>query len=174
MLWSDSLTAVRRTDVVSTLAHIRGRPIIDRGMVFAVSHGGLMAAIDLRTGRRLWDKEIGGLESPWVAGSYIFAISNNEELLCLSRKDGRIYWVTALPRWVDEEDKEDPILWTGPLLASDRLIVAGSAGNALAISPYTGEILGRVEMPSSVSVAPVIADQTVYFLADNAELTAYR
>ena len=174
MLWSDSLAAVRRTDVVSTLAHIRGRPVIDRGMVFAVSHGGLMAAIDLRTGRRLWDKEIGGLESPWVAGNYLFAISNDEELLCLGRKDGRIHWVQALPRWEDEEDKEGPILWTGPILASDRLIVAGSAGEALALSPYSGQILGKEEMPDGVSIAPIVADGTVYFLSDDAELSAYR
>jgi outer membrane protein assembly factor BamB len=174
MLWSDSLAAVRRTDVVSTLAHIRGRPVIDRGIVFAVSHGGLMAAIDLRTGRRLWDKEIGGLESPWVAGDYLFTISNDEELLCLARKDGRIHWVTALPRWRDEEDKDDPILWTGPILASDRLIVAGSEGEALAVSPYSGHVLGKLGMPDSVSIAPVVADGTVYFLSDNADLTAYR
>ena len=174
MLWSDSLAAIRRTDVVSTLAHIRGRPVIDRGRVFAMSHGGLMAAIDLKTGQRIWDKEIGGLESPWIAGDYLFAISNNEELLCVSRNDGRIHWVRALPRWEDEEDKEDPIIWTGPILASDRLIVAGSQGEALTVSPYTGEVLGRVEMPDGVSVAPIVADGSIYFLSDDAELTAYR
>ena len=174
MLWSDSLAAIRRTDVVSTLAHIRGRPVIDRGRVFAMSHGGLMAAIDLKTGQRIWDKEIGGLESPWIAGDYLFAISNNEELLCISRDEGRIHWVRALPRWEDEEDKEDPIIWTGPILASDRLIVAGSQGEALTVSPYTGEVLGRVEMPDGVSVAPIIADGSIYFLSDDAELTAYR
>ena len=64
VLWSDSLTAVRRTDVVSSLAHIRGRPIIDRGRVIAISHGGAMAAVDLRSGQRLWEKDIGGQESP--------------------------------------------------------------------------------------------------------------
>ena len=174
VLWQDSLAAVKRTDVVSNLAHIRGRPVIDRGRVIAISHGGIMAAIDLRSGRRLWQKAIGGLQSPWVAGDYIYVITNDAEIACVSRKDGRIQWVRALPRYEDPENQEDPIIWTGPLLASDRLIVAGSHGKAMAISPYTGRFLGTVEMPDGVSVPPVIAGGSIYFLADDAELVVYR
>ena len=114
------------------------------------------------------------MESPWVAGDYIFILTNDNEIACISRDDGRIHWVRALQRYEDPEDRDDPIIWTGPVLASDRLIVAGSNGEALAISPYTGNILGMVEMPDGVSVAPVIADGAVYFLADDAELVAYR
>ena len=80
----------------------------------------------------------------------------------------------ALPRYENPEDQEDPIIWTGPILASDRLIVAGSHGKALAISPYTGRILGSVEMPDGVSVPPVVAGGSIYFLADDAELLVYR
>ena len=174
VLWSDSLTAVRRTDVVSSLAHIRGRPIIDRGRVIAISHGGAMAAIDLRSGQRLWERDIGGQESPWIAGDYVFVITNENELVCLSRNNGGVFWVTQLPRFEDEEDKQDPIVWTGPILVSDRLIVAGSEGEALAVSPYSGDILGKQDMPAGVSVPPIVADGTVYFLSDDAELVAYR
>ncbi len=173
-LWSDSLAAVRRTDVVSTLAHIRGRPIIDRGRVFAISHGGLMAAIDLRSGQRIWDKDLGGQESPWVAGDYLFVLTNNAELVCLSRENGRVFWVRQLPRFEDEEDQQDPITWTGPILASDRLIVAGSHGEALAVSPYTGQVIGRQELPDGVSVSPVAAAGTLYLLANDATLVALR
>ena len=174
LLWADSLASARRSAAVSTLSHIRGRPVIDRGRVFALSTGGLMVAIDLRTGRRIWDREIGGLESPWVAGNYLFVLSNNSELVCLSRRDGRIYWVRALPRYEDEEDKEDPIVWSGPILAGDRLILAGSHGEVLSVSPYTGRILGSEEMADGIPVAPVAADRSVYFLTDDAELLAYR
>ena len=174
LLWADSLASARRSAAVSTLSHIRGRPVIDRGRVFALSTGGLMVAIDLRTGRRIWDREIGGLESPWVVGDYLFVLSNISELVCLSRRDGRIHWVRALPRYEDEEDKEDPIVWSGPILAGDRLILAGSHGAVLSVSPYTGKILGSEEMADGIPVAPVAADRSVYFLTDDAELLAYR
>ena len=174
VLWTDTLITSRRTDAVSSLSGIRGRPVIDRGRVIAISNSGLMVAIDLRTGRRIWDREVAGLESPWVVGDYIFVLTTDSELACISRDDGQIYWVRGLPRYEDPEDREDPIIWTGPLLAGDRLIVAGSNGEALAVSPYSGRILGVVKMPDGVTVAPVVADGSVYFLADDAELVAYR
>lgn len=174
VLWDDSLASLRRTDEISTLSHIRGRPIIDRGLVFALSHGEVMVAIDLRSGRRVWEKRIGGIESPWVVGDYIYVLTTDAELICLGRKDGRIFWISQLPRYEDPEDMFDPIIWTGPILVSDRLIVTGSHGYALAASPYTGDLLGQQEMPDAVSVAPVVAAGTVFFLSDDAELSAYR
>ncbi len=174
VIWTDSLGSVKRTDVVSTLSHIRGRPIIDRGLVFALSHGGFTVAIDLRSGRRVWEREVGGPESPWIAGDYLFLLTNNQELVCLSRRSGAIHWVTPLPRWEDEEEQEGPILWTGPMLASDRLIIANSEGTAMAISPYTGRILGEVDMPDGVTVPPVAAKGRLYFLTDDADLVAYK
>lgn len=175
LIWSDSLSNVRKSSTsISTLSHIRGRPVIDRGRVFAVSHGGAIAAFDLRSGRRIWDKTIGSHESPWVVGDYIFMLTNNSELVALSRDNGQVYWVLALPRHVDNDIKKPAIIWTGPLLVSDRLIVAGSHGRAIAVSPYSGKVLGIERMPDGVTVSPVVADRVIYFLTDDADLIAYR
>ena len=65
-------------------------------------------------------------------------------------------------------------MWTGPVLVSDRLIVAGSSGEALSISPYNRQILGKVELPDGVTICPIVAKNTIYFLSDDADLVAYR
>ena len=175
LLWSDSLSKVRRASAgISTLSHIRGRPVIDRGRVFAVSHGGVIAAFDLRSGRRLWDRKISSHESPWVVGDYIFMLTIDSELIALSRNNGQVYWVTALPRHINNDIQKPSIIWTGPLLVSDRLVIAGSHGRALAVSPYSGKVLGAVKMPDGVTVSPIVADRTIYFLTDDADLIAYR
>jgi outer membrane protein assembly factor BamB len=174
LLWEESLSAARSTELILTLADIRGRPVIDRNQVIAMSHGGQMVSIDLRTGRRIWSRDIGGLESPWVAGNYIYAITNQAEIICISRDNGRAYWVQALPRFEDPENLEGLIVWTGPILASDRLIIAGSNGEAMSISPYSGKILGVLEMPDRVSIPPIIANGSVFFLSDDAQLVAYQ
>lgn len=174
VLWSDSLASLKRSDIVSALSHIRGRPVIDRGRVIAISHSGIMAAYDLRTGRRIWEREIGGIESPWVAGDYIFVLTNDSEVAAVSRDTGGVYWVRPLPRFENPEKQKDPIIWTGPILASDRLIAAGSHGFAWALSPYSGKFIGEVEMPDGISVPPIVADGRVIFLADDAELVVYQ
>ncbi len=173
-LWSDNLAAARNSDAVSALADIRGRPVIDRGRVYAVSHSGRMVSIDLRTGERKWEQDIGSVHGPWVAGDYVYVLSNDNELVCLTRNDGKVRWVRQLPSYEDEKAKEDPIEWAGPVLGSDRLILLSSNGWALSVSPYTGAPLGREQIPGGAFVDPVIADNTLYILSDDGELSAYR
>lgn len=174
VLWQDQLTTVRRTDNVATLSDIRGRPIIDRGRVYAVGHADLLVAIDLRNGRRLWEREIGSIQSPWVAGDYLFLISNGNEAMALEAKTGKIQWITQLRVWEDEEDREGRIVWAGPVLASDRLIVGSSDGYLVSLSPYTGDVLGKLSISDGVTIAPAVANGTMYFLTNDADLVAYR
>jgi outer membrane protein assembly factor BamB len=174
VLWNESLAGVQRSDAFSTLVDIRGRPVIDRDLVIAVSHSGLLAGVDLRRGSRAWDRDIGSSQSPWVAGDFVYVIDNNGEVICLTREDGRIRWIQSLPQWEDEEDKEDPIYWAGPVLAGDRLIVVGTSGEALSLSPYTGDILGAIDIPSGAHLSPIVAGGTLYILADDATLVALR
>jgi len=69
--------------------------VIDRDRVLAISHSGLMVSIDLRTGDRIWEQDIGGVHAPWVAGDFIYVLSADSELLCLTRADGRVRWAMA-------------------------------------------------------------------------------
>lgn len=174
VLWSESLAAITRGDAVATLADIRGEPVVDRELVLAVSNSGTMSAIDLSRGSRVWTAAIASTQTPWVAGDFVYVISNDAELVCLTRADGRIKWVSALPRFENEEERDNPIFWAGPLLAGDRLIVTGSSGEALSISPYTGEVLGRMGLSSGTHLPAIAAGSTIYILSDDAVLTALR
>ena len=60
------------------------------------------------------------------------------------------------------------------MLAGDRLLVAGTTGELLAISPYNGEIMGKVDMHAPVRLAPVVSNGTIYVLTDNGELIVLR
>ncbi len=174
VLWSDSLASSRRTDEVTSIAQIRGLPLIDRGRVFATSQGGLLVAIDLRTGQRMWDRDIGSLGTPWLAGRYLFLISNTGDLVCLSADNGRVYWVTSLPRYKDEKEKRGTIFWSGPLLAGERLIVVGSSGEALILSPFDGRILSRLPLENGASAPPVVAGGRLFVVTDDGEVSAYQ
>src|SRR5262249_37449185 len=105
LLWSDNLAGAARGDAIATMADIRGRPVIDREMVIAISNSGTLAAIDLRRGDRIWDKDVGGTQGPWVVGDFIYLVDNDDQLLCLSRADGRVKWAQALPNYEDPEER---------------------------------------------------------------------
>lgn len=172
--WTESLAGAKRSDAVSNLSDIRGRPVIDRGRVIAIGNSGRIIAVDLRSGGRIWEKAVGGTETPWVAGDYIYVVNNAAEVVCILREDGRVRWVTQLRRFGNERSKKDPIKWAGPVAAGDRLLVAGSTGEVLAVSPYDGRILGRISVGQSVTIAPIVANQTIFLITDDATLIALR
>ena len=172
--WSDVLSHSGQVTSLSELDSIAGRPVIDRGQVYAISHSGVMAAWNLASGERLWTRDVGGTQMPWAAGDYVYVVTSDGQLLCLTRKEGKVRWLHQLPQYKDEDAKRNPVYWAGPVLVSDKLIMVSSDGYAEAVSPYTGQLLGRVELPGGAFVAPSVADGVLYIYTDNAELVALR
>ncbi len=172
--WTDTLAAKASGGGLVDFSAIRGLPVVSDGRVYAISMGGLAVSLDLPSGRRLWEREAAGEDSPWAAGDWLFIVSLDQRIAALARDDGRAAWVTDLPRWENPEKQKDPITWYGPLLAGDRLIVAGTNHQALAVSPYTGEILGQQDLSGAASLGPIVADGTVFVVTDDGRLLALR
>ena len=174
VMWGQSLSAARRGDSLADLADIRSSPVIDRGAVFVLSHAGRMGAFDLRRGAALWQRRIGGVSTPWVAGDALFVLANNGHVAGLNRTRGRAHWLTSLPVWEDPEDKVSPISWTGPILAGGRLVLANSQGELWVLSPETGEVLATLDVGGSIHVAPIVANGTLYVQTGSGSLVALR
>jgi outer membrane protein assembly factor BamB len=175
VLWTDNLIAAGVGAGLLDIYSIRGVPAISGSRVFAISMGGMAVANDLHSGRRLWEHSVSGLDSPWVAGDWVFLLTVDQTIAAINADDGTIAWVKQLPRWGNPKKQRDPITWFGPLLASDRLVVAGTSKAALAVSPYSGEILGMQKLPGvACPLQPVIADGTLLLIADDGQLTALR
>jgi len=95
-------------------------------------------------------------------------------MAAVDRDDGRVAWVTELPVWEDPEKKKDPITWFGPVLVSDRLVIAGTNAVALSVSPYTGKVLGQQKLSDAAAMGPVVVAGTVFIVCENAKLIALR
>ncbi|HRI77258.1 MAG TPA: PQQ-binding-like beta-propeller repeat protein, partial [Alphaproteobacteria bacterium] len=158
---------------LSAIADVRGLPVIDRGMVFAVSYSGRMVALDQVTGQRRWQREIGSAEMPWVAGDTVFAVSAEQQVVAVKRATGEVRWVADLPRWADKKHSE-PVVWAGPILAGDRLVVTGSNRDMLELSPLDGSVLATHNLPAETLMAPVVAGGTMIVLSQNGTLSAWR
>ena len=174
ILWQDALTSSLRLTPLATLADVDAFPVIDRGRVYALSHGGRMVAIDMRSGERSWEADIAGVTTPWIAGNFGFIVTIDGQVLCIALGDGRIRWVTQLQRFLDQEKRRDLIKWNGPVLAGDRLIVTSSHGYALSLSPYTGDVLSGTKLPNGTNASPIVVDNTLIVQTTNGELVAYR
>jgi outer membrane protein assembly factor BamB len=173
-LWQDALARTSISTSVTSLSDIDADPVIDSGRVYAVGQGGRMVAIELITGQRVWEINVAGIATPWVAGDWIFVVTDQAQLLALSRTNGHIRWMTQLPRFRDAKDKKGRIDWVGPILAGDRLILANSAGQIVNVSPIDGAVQTTIETKMPVSLSPIVANNTLYVLHDNGQLAAWR
>ena len=173
-LWQDALARTSISTSVTQLSDIDADPVIDSGRVYAVGQGGRMVAIELITGQRIWEINVAGISTPWVAGDWIFVVTDEAQLLALSRTTGGIRWMTPLTRYRDAKDKKGRIDWVGPILAGDRLVLANSAGQLVYVSPTDGRVLTTQDTRMPVSLQPIVANNTLYVLHDNGQLTAWR
>jgi len=174
MVWQDALSRTSITTSVSSLSDIDADPVIDGGVVYAVGQGGRMVALDLFTGQRIWELNFGGIATPWIAGDWLFAVNDRAQLISVARANGKIRWINQLPRFEKPKSKKNPIYYVGPVLAGDRLIVAGSNGALINVNPIDGSFQSQVDLDVGVSFQPVVANNTLYLLTDNGKLIAYR
>lgn len=173
-LWSDTLSRTRMSLSVSELSDVDAAPVIDRGKVYALGQGGRMAAYDLDQGRRIWELNIAGIATPVVAGEWVFVLTDDSRMLCVSRSSGKIRWIAQLPEFKNEKKKTGEITWRGPILAGNRLVASNSEGEIWSIEPAEGVAFKIQEVKAPISVAPIVANNTLYILDDDGTISAFQ
>ena len=173
-VWQDTLTRTRISTSVSSLSDIDADPVIDGNQVIAIGQGGRMVALDILSGQRMWELNIAGMSTPWVAGDWVFVVTDAGQAMAINRTSGRVRWINQMPRWGSEKKKKDPIFYEGPVLAGGRLIFVGSNGALIEIDPDTGAFLTQRNLGDAVTLQPVVANRTLYVITDSGQLQAYR
>ncbi|BCX17168.1 MAG: hypothetical protein KatS3mg117_0850 [Geminicoccaceae bacterium] len=173
-LWTDVVARPRRTLALGTILDITGAPVIDRDRVIVAGNGGETVAFDTSRGERIWELPVGSSNTPWVAGEFIFLLSEQGELLCLLRQGGRVRWVSRLDGEAAAGGARERLVWAGPTLAGGQLWLAGSNGELVSVAPESGAVTSRTRLGSRASQPPIAAGGTLYLLTDSAELFAFR
>jgi outer membrane protein assembly factor BamB len=178
-LWNQPLSRTTRTNALSEIRDIAGRPVIYKGDVFAISHADVMADTDLRTGTVRWQIPLSGITSPWPAGDVVFAVGLDGSVVCAARESGQLYWVTdlnapGLPKKGKKPPKRSRDVWSSPILAGNRVITVSNGGEAVAINAKTGEVERRIKVGDDMLLGPIAAGGTIYVVSQQADLIAIR
>ncbi|PIR32183.1 MAG: hypothetical protein COV36_04815 [Alphaproteobacteria bacterium CG11_big_fil_rev_8_21_14_0_20_44_7] len=164
-LWTELLSlGSDRTKASSGLTDITASPLIVDGITYITSHSGNLAALNLVNGFRIWEQPIGSGTTPWAAGRFLFIVTTDGELVALNRFDGRIKWVTTL------RNSDEYSVFSGPIIAGDKILITDSAGYLIVTNPENGEITKRIEIEQDVYMPPIVYKGSVYLLSNNANL----
>ncbi len=174
--WDDALTAVRRLGVAQAIPAVRASPVISDGEVIAIGAAGLAAGFDFATGSRIWDRAIGGNQTPAVAGAFLYMVTDQPNLAALRQSDGAIAWTIDLNAAAGDidADKLRPEVYSGPVAAGGHLIVTRGKGEAMFFKAEDGRLAHKINLPGNTSLPVIVANRTMYVLTDSGVLAAYK
>lgn len=182
-VWQQVLSRTSRTSALSEIRDIAGRPVISRGVVYAVSHSGLLSALDIRSGQPKWAPlPIAGVNAPLPVGDVVYVVSKDGVLTVINRDSGQVYWSRDLNDGrIRQEggvlglfDRTVRPEWSGPIMASNRLVFANSDGDLVALDPKTGAQTASIRLGGPVYVAPAAYNGALYVITDNGDLVSIR
>lgn len=172
VLWTAVLSKSNRNSALSEIRDIPGRPVIYKGDVFAVSHSGVFSSIELRTGNEHWNLPVTSVSTPWPVGDVVYVADTAGEIICVSRDNGQVYWVTDMNK--DVKKRKLRALWSSPVLASNRLVTVSDKGEIAALNPKTGAVEKIIKTGQDALMTPIAAGPYLYVATEAAELIAIR
>lgn len=181
-LWTQTLSNTSRTSALSEIRDIAGRPVISRGVVYAVGHSGVLSAMDVRSGQPRWQLPVAGVNAPLPVGDVVYVVSKNGELTVIARDSGQVYWTRNLNEgrarqeggFLGMFDRTVYPEWSGPLLASNRLVLVNSMGELVALDPKTGNQTASIRLGGPAYIAPAAYQGALYVLTDEGDLVSIR
>jgi outer membrane protein assembly factor BamB len=174
VVWTDNMGGIKGQSTLADFGSVRGGPVISGGLVYAIGLGGLMAALDLRSGRRVWQRDVAGLNTPWLAGDFLYVVSAEQKLAAIGKDDGAVHWVTDLPRFKNPKKEKNLITWFGPALVGGKLVLVSDHSAMTVVDAVSGTVVTTSKLPDTASTPPIVAGGVVYVLTDDATLTAYK
>lgn len=174
LVWEDNLASTKRSGTLPAMADIQAQPVVDGEKIYLTSHSGRFVALDARSGARLFEADVGAVQTPTVAGNSIFLLNTENQLTALSRENGHPRWVVDLQRYEDPDNRTVLVIWSGPVLAGGQLWLTNSLGQLKGFDPISGKEKFSLDIDAPCYLPPIVAGKTLYVLNDEGTLLAFR
>jgi outer membrane protein assembly factor BamB len=127
----------------------RSTPTVDGNLVFALSASGQLWALDVKSGKKVWSRDLraelgakppgwGVSTSPLVEGNLLLLdVGGSKSLAALDKKTGKTVWAAQS----DRAGYSAPIAFTA---GGVRHVVFFTGTSVVAVAPATGKLLWRV------------------------------
>ncbi len=170
--WDDVLFSANLSDSGSVMAHIVASPVVSNGNILATTSESGMVMFDASSGVRIWENEIGTINTPLVNSGWIFVLTQTGAVICLSEKDGSIKWVSEVKELLPDQYSKDAE-FVGALLINEAVMVFSNTNNIVTLDISTGKIKGITNIDGADTiVAPIVIDGRIIAVNSRAELYA--
>lgn len=161
LVWSQDLNINKANSSDFYLNDIDATPLVKNDVIYSIGNGGLMMAINAKSGQYIWKREISGIADFWLAEDFLYTINNDSKLLAIYKKTGAIKWISEL---LDLKNKkpENKIVYNGVVMMGDKLVISSIGGNLIIASPFDGKIEKTFNVGKKIFHTPIIVDDKIY------------
>jgi outer membrane protein assembly factor BamB len=121
LIWEATVAQPRGVTEIERIADITSLPVVDGGLVYAVAYQGKIAAVDRRTGKVVWNRDISSYSG-------------------LSAEDARIFVTHTLGAVYSLDYTSGKTFWRQGALANRRLTAPLPMGNVIAVGDLEGYV----------------------------------
>ncbi len=165
LLWTQNVLSARTYNKILDLAHILASPVIENDTVYIIGNSRKIAAFNINNGQEVFDNTLSGHSTPALSGNTLFVIVDKNNLVAMNKHNGKVAWETSLSNSEEET-------WKGPLLIREHALVVSNTGKVALVDLKTGQLTKTFKIDAT-STYPIIADNKVIFLTDEADLVVY-
>jgi hypothetical protein len=144
-------------------------------VVYAISMAQVLAAVDIRTGRRVWERSVASQNSILCVGEWLYVVSLDQQIACIDRLSGHVRWITQLRRFRKIKESKDIVTWFGPIMAGGQLVCLSTLpeNGMIRINPLTGAIISIDAMEAISFVPPIVVDNQMLVVTNDGNLISY-
>lgn len=140
LLWEASVAQPKGVTEIERIADITSQPVVDGSVVYAVAYQGRVAAVDRRTGRVVWNRDISSLSGLGTQDGRVFVSHTIGAVYALDYSAGKSFWRQAALK-----NRQ----LTAPVPLRDWVAVGDIEGYVHFLSREDGAIEGRIKLGSS-------------------------
>jgi outer membrane protein assembly factor BamB len=173
-LWTSLLVSndeVRATTEINTIGSY---PIVQEGIIYAISNSDTLVSLDMRTGDKLWEKEIGSMQNMLLVGDYLFAISNKNVLFAVEKYSGDIMWSTDVKEFLEEDQDDGEIYAAPPLMINSQILLAFSNGKVFKFDAHKGSLIAKTDLGIDISNGLIAVNEMVITVTDSADVIVFK
>ncbi len=162
VIWFDNISTAN-IFAKTSVNDIQSPICIESEKLYVPTFSNKFLAYNLKNGKKTWDIKLSSINPITISGETIYLIDINNRLIGLDKATGKLLWAVQLK---SKENKRE-IIWSGPLLTSNKLLVLSSTGLILSLSPFTGKTLSKIKYKEKFITSPIQTGGKVYLISED-------
>jgi outer membrane protein assembly factor BamB len=173
-VWEQSYASAFGQASSLDFSDIVGAPVIADGVVYAISLGDTVMAVDLHSGAKVWTHNASGTQPLCLSGGFAFVLDHTQTLYAIHADDGLVSWALQMPAFHNMKKKTGPVQWAGPVLVDSQLVLTSSDGEIAFVDAVQGKMKTLAKFPAhAADLPPIVAGGLMLQLTRDGKLTAY-